>query len=619
MPRKPGIIGLDQLYEVETPEQVELSYTIAGLGSRLFAGVIDILVVIAGFLVLLVAMAVIGLRVPLWNVAGSWALAILLLAQFAFMWGYYVLCEGLADGRTVGKRALRLRVVHDDGLSITFAASAIRNIFRLVDLQPGVFAGVGIVSIVLSSRGKRIGDIVAGTIVVRERPIAVVRHRESAPAVAPGEPALSGAQFDLLHRYVERRLALQPADRARLTRLVANRLRPQLAAHAGTDAAALVRLYEGESALRSRGVAARSDRGAAREHHALIVQKKPRWAEFAVLLERAQRRGLSGLSEQEVSEFAAQYREITADLARLKTAARGRLLDEVFYLGRLVAAGHNLLYRRQRIGVDRALSFLAADAPREIRRSAGWILAAAALFWVPAGITYAGVVRDPGLAADFLPRGILDRAEAVRAQPERGYVLIPELERPVVASSIIANNVQVSLAAFAFGITLGIGTALILLFNGIALGGVAAVFAAKGVGSVLLGFVAPHGVLELSAIAIAGGAGLLVGGGVIVPGPGGRRVTLIAHTRRAITLMGAVVLLLLVAGLIEGLISPRTDQPLTAKLAVSAATAIALAAYIAFGGRASTGSDRAASLELEVPVDNGGGKATHGNVHDVDA
>jgi uncharacterized RDD family membrane protein YckC len=78
------------------------------------------------------------------------------------MWGYYVLFEALADGRTPGKRALRLRVVQEDGLSISFGASAIRNIMRLIDLQPGLLAGVGIISILVTSRSKRIGDIVAG-------------------------------------------------------------------------------------------------------------------------------------------------------------------------------------------------------------------------------------------------------------------------------------------------------------------------------------------------------------------------------------------------------------------------------------------------------------------------
>jgi uncharacterized membrane protein SpoIIM required for sporulation/uncharacterized RDD family membrane protein YckC len=602
--------GLDQIHSVETPEQVEISYTIAGLGSRLYAAIIDVSIVVGGFVLLILAVVFLGSRLPPVegaepDVSGSWALAILYLGQFAFMWGYYVLFEALADGRTPGKRVLRLRVVQEDGLSITFAASAIRNIMRLVDLQPGLLAGVGIISILVTERSKRIGDIVAGTIVVRERPIPVSAAVPFRQEEVTGDAVLSEAEFDLLRRYVERRSALRVEERNRLAKIVADRLRPHLAAHGDPDVAALLRLHDRELALRSRGVAARSDTGGAREQHALVARGRPRWKEFSLLLERAQRRGLKGLTESEVVDFAARYRELAADLARLKTAARGRALDEVFTLGRLVAAGHNLLYRGRRVTLDKALVFVAADAPREVRRSIRWILAAALLFWIPAVVAYAGVARHPEIAAEFLPRVILDRAESTAAEPGSAYVEIPEMYRPLAATAIIANNVQVALGAFALGITLGIGTALILLYNGIAIGGVTGLFAAKGVASPLLAFVAPHGVLELTAIAIAGGAGLLIGGGLLLGGPGGRRAAVIRNARRAVALMAVVIVLLLVAGLIEGLVSPRADRPLSWKLAVSGATAVVMFAYLALGGRGRTASERTAALDLEISVDDG--------------
>ena len=600
--------GLEQIHSVETPEHVELSYTIAGLGSRLFAGLIDAAIVLTGFLLLIAGLAFLGARSPqaegaAVDMSASWAFALLYLGQFAFMWGYYVLFEALADGRTPGKRAMRLRVVQDDGLSIPFATSAIRNILRLVDLQPGLLAGAGIISILVTQRSKRIGDIVAGTIVVRERPIAVVTTPARQQDVI-GEAVLSEPEFDLLRRYVERRTALRAEERTRLAKLVADRLRPHLASYGGPDVAALVRLHDRELALRSRGVAARSDTGGAREQHALIASGRPRWAQFARLVERAQRRGLKGLSESEVVEFAARYREVASDLARLRTATRGRALDELFIVGRLVAAGHNLLYRGKRLTLDRALVFVAADAPREVRRSMRWILAAALLFWIPAVVAYVGVVRQPGVAAEFLPREILDRAESAAANPGSAYVEIPDMYRPLAATAIIANNVQVALGAFAFGITLGIGTTLILLFNGIAIGGVTGLFAARGVAGALMAFVAPHGVLELTAIAIAGGAGLLIGGGLLLGGPGGRRATVVRNARRAITLMAGVIFLLIVAGLIEGLVSPRSDRTLGWKLAVSGATAVAMLAWLALGGRGPV-SQRAATLDLEVPVHDG--------------
>lgn len=232
-----------------------------------------------------------------------------------------------------------------------------------------------------------------------------------------------------------------------------------------------------------------------------------------------------------------------------------------------------------------------------------WVLAAALLFWIPAVVSYVGVARHPEVAAEFLPREILDRADATAATPGSAYVEIPDMYRPLAATAIIANNVQVALGAFALGVTFGIGTTLILMLNGIAIGGVTGLFAAKGVAGALMAFVAPHGVLELTAIAIAGGAGLLIGGGLLLGGPGGRRATVVRNARRAITLMAGVIFLLIVAGLIEGLVSPRSDRPLSWKLAISGATAVVMLAWLVFGGR-DRPSQRAAPLDLEIPVHN---------------
>ena len=118
---------------------------------------------------------------------------------------------------------------------------------------------------------------------------------------------------------------------------------------------------------------------------------------------------------------------------------------------------------------------------------------------------------------------MLDRAEqgVQWAREGKGYIPDPEVWRPVMASQIIANNVQVTFAAFAFGALAGLGTLFLLVTNGIFLGGVA------GIGTLLLAFVAPHGVLELTAIAIAGGAGLLLAKAIWMPGARSRREALV--------------------------------------------------------------------------------------------
>ena len=281
-------------------------------------------------------------------------------------------------------------------------------------------------------------------------------------------------------------------------------------------------------------------------------------------------------------EFVAEYRDLASDLARLRTASKGGEVDEVFYLNRLVAGAHNLLYRRRAIRPQDIARFMFVDVPAEIRASALPILLAAALLFGPAAIAGTAVLRDPSVAEAFLPPGMLDRAEngVRRAKSGDGYIEDPQLFRPVMATSIVTNNVQVAIAAFAFGVTAGLLTVYLLVSNGISLGAVVGLYGSKGIVSLLLAFVAPHGVLELTAICISGGAGFLLAAALLIPGERTRRRALIENGRRAIKLVAGAALLLLIAGTLEGMVSPIPWWPLEWKLGVSALTAILLYAYV---------------------------------------
>jgi uncharacterized membrane protein SpoIIM required for sporulation len=348
----------------------------------------------------------------------------------------------------------------------------------------------------------------------------------------------------------------------------------------------LLELHERERRARARGVSSRDEIGAGRERQALIAASAPRWQRFAARLASAQKRGLRSLGEDGVREFVAEYRALAADLARLRTASGGRAVDEVFLLGRLVAGAHNLLYRDRGMPLRAAIRFLFTDVPREIRRSAAPIALAALLLFGPALVTAVAVARTPGLAKEMLPLGMLRRAEdgVRRAREGEGYIDDPQLFRPVMASSIVANNVQVSFAAFAGGVTGGLLSALLIVSNGISLGSVVGLYVSKGIGPLLLAFVAPHGVLELFAICVAGGAGFLIAAALLMPGARTRRRALVENARRAVRLVGASTLLLLAAGMIEGLISPIEWWPLEGKLAVSGTTLVLLVVYLR-GGR----------------------------------
>ena len=588
---------LTQTVDIETPELVVVSYTIAGLGSRVYAALIDLAICVAALIAVVLAAVALddSSKSDLANQVSpstAWAAAVVTIFQFVILWGYYVLWEGLRDGQTPGKKFLRLRAVRDGGYSIGFAASAVRNLLRIIDLQPVFTYLIGITSVAVSKSGKRLGDVVAGTIVVREgliqqplrQPVATATDPTNVPA--PATAALNDAEFQLLERWSDRRASLTPERRSTITAQVAARLRHALGpAASANDNAALIRLLADERRARERGAAARGATGASRDRYAIITTRSPRWILFAAQLADAQRRGLKSLGENGVREFVAEYRALSADLARLRTAAGAEGANELFYLGRLVAGAHNLLYRERRSTIREVLRFISIDVPTEIRRSALPILLCALFLFGPAVIAYTAVVRNPRVAPTFIPTTMLDRAEegVERARHGTGYIPDPEVLRPVMASKIIANNVQVTYAAFAFGVTAGIGTLFFLVLNGVSFGGVLGLYASKGILSLIVAFVAPHGVLELSAICIGGGGGLLIAQAMLLPRARTRRRALAENSKRAMHLVAGATLLLIVAGSLEGLVSPIATWPLTAKLAVSATTALLLIAYLRGG------------------------------------
>ena len=597
-----GTSDFTQRVEVETPELVVLSYTIAGIGSRVYAGFIDLLVCIGLLIGISLASVILQARFGMMRAGGAsaWGMAILGLAAFAVFWGYYVVCEWLFDGQTLGKRHLGLRVVRDGGYSVGFAAAATRNVMRAIDMQPGIFYLFGITSAVLSKTGKRLGDMVAGTVVIQERlvesPVASARARP-APDVAPAVALLSEDEFRLLERWYARRMELDPERRTALTHQIAERVRRALADEpTTTDGAKLAQLYESERRARDAGVASRHETGAARERYAIVSTNSPRWLSFSATVAEAQRRGLASLGERRVRDFVADYRSLSSDLARLRTATRDAEAAELFYLSRLVGAAHNLLYRERRGTAKDAARFVFRDVPREIRRSAGAIALAAVLLFLPATIAAVAVIRHPEVASVFIPAGMLDRAQEgiKRAAEGSGYIDDPQVFRPVMASGIIRNNIQVTFVAFAAGITAGIGTALALVLNGVSFGGVIGLYQSKGILPLLMAFVAPHGVLELTAICIAGGAGFLIAAALLIPGNRTRRRALAENGRRAIVLIAGSTLLLLVAGTIEGLVSPIPYWPIGWKVSVAIITAAMLYLYLRGGSRPSR---RASAVE----------------------
>lgn len=572
---------------VETPEHVAVGYRLADLGSRFTALLIDGAILIATLLALLVGLprlvASVGGALPPW-IAG-WGMGALILLTFGVSWGYFVYFEAFRGGQTPGKRWMRIRVVHDGGYPLSLQGAAIRNLLRAVDSQPAFTWLIGGASMLLHPSTKRLGDLAAGTLVVREQEALIVPEAAAAEGTEVGPPRLDERELAAVEAYAGRRAALAPDQRRR----IAGRLARQLHHRVPWDSEAtpadeyLVRLHAQEIVRRGVGGGGAGAGGNARST-ALVRRQRAAWDELRELVNLARRSGLRSLGEAELTRFAALYRETTTDLARARTYGGSAQL--LLSLERLVGAAHNLLYRPPRPGRVELTRWVLTGFPSLVRRRWIPIAVAAAIFYLPALIGFGAARLDPGWARRVLPVEMIARAEqgAEREAAGKGYVEVNDVFMPVMASGLIANNVQVTFFAFAGGMLAGLGTVLILVLNGVFLGAVAGIFANQGLSLYLWTFVLPHGVVELTAITIAGGAGLWLGSALLLPGRLTRREALERRGREAVSLIAGTTLLLIVAGVIEGFISP-SGLPREVKLGLAFAFLLALVAYLGGGGR----------------------------------
>ncbi len=566
-------------FVVETPEHVALDYEIAGVGSRAAAALVDQAIIIALIIAMVVVFRYTGLA---HTVLGPLAGAFLLGAGFAIWYGYFIFFEAFRHGQTPGKRWLGLRVVSETGHAVTRSGAVLRNLLRIADFLPPPYLGGGVL-VALHPRGRRLGDIVGGTVVVRdqpaEQPIAGNRRAGESTPVAEA-PVLDDREFALLDSFVSRTEELAPAARGRLAAGLAQRLAAPLADVAPDRdlAERLALLLEAERARRSTGLASRGG-GPAWQ---LIARQSGRWDEFDALASRVQQRGLDDLSPAELPDFAARYREVAADLARLRTyGAEPRIIERV---DRLVAAGHSALYRNEGHALRRAWEVVSRECPAAVLGAWREVVLACLMFSVPAAVGYRMLRDRPQLAEQVLPAVMLDRAEAGRQARGTGkrYVEIAARVRPAMASAIITNNVRVALYCFAGGIFLGIGSLVLLALNGLQLGASFGHYVNVGLGAYLGEFIMGHGVLELSAIWMAGGAGFLLGRTLLAPGDLARSDALVLAGRRAVRMLGACVVCLLVAGLIEGLVS-ASAVGWTGRLVATGLSVVFLGGYLMNG------------------------------------
>jgi uncharacterized RDD family membrane protein YckC len=235
----------DQL-NIDTPELVSIEFPLAGIGSRFIAILVDSLILGAAliFLVLVAAFTIPALGY-FGSKSASWGVGIFLLILFLLFWGYFALFETFNSGRTPGKRVAKIRVIHQSGRGVNFAEALARNLVRVIDYLPG-FYGIGIAAMFMSRQSQRLGDMVAGTLVVREREVEAPMWGEStsrtltAAALAPNSPIppphlrvalpapalarLTAADLEVLEGFFSRRLDMDLATRSMLAGRIASAL-----------------------------------------------------------------------------------------------------------------------------------------------------------------------------------------------------------------------------------------------------------------------------------------------------------------------------------------------------------------------------------------------------------
>jgi len=162
-------LNSDQL-NIDTPELVDIELPLAGIGSRFIALLVDMLIWIAGFIVVLILLAIFLPGIEAFSrISKQWAVAIVIFIIFVLFWGYFTLFEAFWNGRTPGKRVARIRVIQRSGRAISLFESMARNLVRYVDMQPFPTYAVGVIAIFATRQHQRLGDLAAGTLVVRDR------------------------------------------------------------------------------------------------------------------------------------------------------------------------------------------------------------------------------------------------------------------------------------------------------------------------------------------------------------------------------------------------------------------------------------------------------------------
>ncbi|HXN33689.1 MAG TPA: stage II sporulation protein M [Polyangiaceae bacterium] len=330
---------------------------------------------------------------------------------------------------------------------------------------------------------------------------------------------------------------------------------------------------------------------------AAFVERRQRdWNTLDSTLRLAQERGVQKLSREQISSLSPLYCDVCADLARAQSACHSApLLD---YLQGLTAAAHAVLY-------DRHLRAIASGSrgsplrhaleafPRAIRRHKLAMIIAFFLFFVPLFGGLFATLTNASFAAHVVSEAQLrPMVEAYKHGFSSGRATGLDAQ---MAGFYINNNIGIALRCFATGLAFGLGSAFYLVENGLATGAMIGYVVAQGAGDNILTFVVGHSSLELGAIVLAGGAGLVIGWSIVAPGDRTRLASLQRAARSVIVVVFGAATMLALAAAIEGFWS-ASNMPSMVKRVVGCVVFVIVAAYIALAGRR---MDDPSALDLE--------------------
>lgn len=317
-----------------------------------------------------------------------------------------------------------------------------------------------------------------------------------------------------------------------------------------------------------------------------VRTRQESWTRLEELVDRAQTLKISALTDSELLELGTLYRRVSSDLARAQTRYSSTLAGRelVRSLNSLVLRAHAQVYSAPAPQTSNFWEFILYGFPAAFRRNLRPILLAAFFTYGSALLAYISVWTNPDNTRLFVSKQVVEEVEK-RAQKKQitGWGGNTHYEgiaaSPGTSSFIMTHNIEVSALALAMGITAGLGTAFFMIQNGLLLGALAGAATNYNTDLLFWSVILPHGILELTAICIAGGAGFVLARAIYAPGDLPRRDALkLAGTEAGMLLMG-VVLFLVCAGLIEGFLTPSPLPPML-KLAFAAMTGVVMVAYL---------------------------------------